>query len=70
MLTGFIEPTNVNDFQFETQRRTFLSYGYANDPSENSQAERVIGNSNLADENKRKTLIFFGLLKSDPDIAQ
>ena len=32
-LSGYVEPAHVNDFQFETQRRTFQSYGYAHDPS-------------------------------------
>lgn len=31
--TGFIESAHVSDFQFENQRRTFHSYGYALDPS-------------------------------------
>ena len=32
-LTGYVEPTHINDFQFENQRRTFHSFGYAEDPS-------------------------------------
>lgn len=35
--TGFIEPAHVSDFQFENQRRTFHSYGYALDPTADSQ---------------------------------
>ena len=27
MLTGYVEQSNVSNFQFETQRRTFHSYG-------------------------------------------
>lgn len=27
MLSGFVEQTHINDFQFENQRRTFNSYG-------------------------------------------
>jgi len=26
-LTGFVEPSHISQFQFETQRRTFTSYG-------------------------------------------
>jgi len=26
-LTGFVEPSHISHFQFETQRRTFTSYG-------------------------------------------
>ncbi|RWS12183.1 hypothetical protein B4U79_03317 [Dinothrombium tinctorium] len=33
-LTGFIEQAHVNDYQFESQRRIFHSYGVANDPSD------------------------------------
>ena len=47
-LTGYVEPTNINDFQFENQRRTFASYGYAQDPSDNSL--QIIGNTIEAEE--------------------
>ena len=33
MLTGFVEKSNFNDMQFENQRRTFNSFGYAMNPS-------------------------------------
>lgn len=33
MLTGFVEKSNFSDMQFENQRRTFKSYGYAMNPS-------------------------------------
>lgn len=33
MLTGLVEPTNVNTFTFENQYRTFMRYGYSDDPS-------------------------------------
>uniref|UniRef100_A0A182RI67 Pre-mRNA-processing factor 17 n=1 Tax=Anopheles funestus TaxID=62324 RepID=A0A182RI67_ANOFN len=33
MLTGFVENAHISDFQFENQRKTFHSYGYALDPS-------------------------------------
>lgn len=35
-LTGFIESAHISDFSFETQRRTFESFGYAQDPSADS----------------------------------
>ena len=38
-LTGFIEKAHVNDFQFDLQRKTFHSYGYAMDPSTNVEGE-------------------------------
>uniref|UniRef100_A0A1I8GUG9 Pre-mRNA-processing factor 17 n=2 Tax=Macrostomum lignano TaxID=282301 RepID=A0A1I8GUG9_9PLAT len=42
-LTGFVEPSHMNDFHFETQRRTFHSYGYAADPS--IDADSMVGNT-------------------------
>ncbi|KAJ8922907.1 hypothetical protein NQ315_001449 [Exocentrus adspersus] len=33
VLAGHVEPAHVSEFQFENQRRTFASYGYALDPS-------------------------------------
>lgn len=38
-LAGYFEPVHVNEFHFESQRRTFSSYGYALDPSVDSLAE-------------------------------
>ncbi|KAL3313024.1 pre-mRNA-processing factor 17 [Cichlidogyrus casuarinus] len=39
-LTGFVEDTHLNEFLFETQRRTFESRGYSIDPNEK---DKVIG---------------------------
>ncbi|XP_045493848.1 pre-mRNA-processing factor 17 [Colias croceus] len=33
MLSGYVEKAHISEFQFENQRRTFTSYGYAVDPS-------------------------------------
>ncbi|CAH0725384.1 unnamed protein product, partial [Brenthis ino] len=33
MLSGYVEKAHISEFQFENQRRTFTSYGYAMDPS-------------------------------------
>lgn len=33
ILSGFVEKAHISEFQFENQRRTFTSYGYALDPS-------------------------------------
>ena len=52
-LTGFVEPANLSDFQFETQRRTFNTYGYAMDPS--SGGNKIIGNSEIALEKNCNT---------------
>ena len=32
---GYYQAAHIQEFDFETQRRTFLQYGYANDPSTN-----------------------------------
>ena len=52
-LTGFVEKASFNDFQFENQRRTFMSFGYAIDPSAEVTADKVIGNAIDASEKKR-----------------
>lgn len=37
MLSGYVEPAHLSEFQFENQRRTFNSFGYALDPSVNTE---------------------------------
>ena len=41
MLSGYTEPSHLNEFQFELQRRTFHSYGFAQDPSNTDAAEET-----------------------------
>jgi pre-mRNA-processing factor 17 len=57
-LTGFVEPSHMNQFQFETQRRTFHSYGYAADPSltHDASPNAVIGDIEKAKEMKGLTV--------------
>lgn len=46
MLSGFVEKAHISDFQFENQRRTFTSYGYAIDPStegQNANPDSMVG---------------------------
>ena len=38
-LAGYVENAHVNEFQFETQRRTFHSFKYAYDPSTINESE-------------------------------
>jgi len=38
-LSGYVEPSHLNEFQFELQRRTFHSYGFAQDPSNTAASE-------------------------------
>ena len=58
MLTGYVEPAHVNDFQFELQRKTFHSYGFAFDPSVGVEGEgaRLIGKEEDAKNNDFKTV--------------
>ncbi|CAG9856287.1 unnamed protein product [Phyllotreta striolata] len=57
MLSGHIERAHVSEFQFENQRRTFASYGYALDPSVTNDGQiKVVGSSEDADESSIKTV--------------
>lgn len=57
-LAGFVEDAHVNEFQFETQRRTFQSYKYAYDPSatDSSEGDKLIGSEASATEAEFKTV--------------
>ncbi|THD20177.1 Pre mrna splicing factor pre mrna processing fac tor [Fasciola hepatica] len=57
MLTGLVEEAHVNPFAFENQHRTFMSYGYAQDPSvEGGQDRQLVGEMENAELNKGKTV--------------
>ena len=58
MLSGKVEPAHFNEFQFEVQRRTFHSYGFAQDPSSNDNAEPdvMIGSKDGAELQEYKTV--------------
>ncbi|KAG1676266.1 Pre-mRNA-processing factor 17 [Nymphon striatum] len=59
MLSGYVEPANVNEFHFESQRRTFGSYGYALDPTVDGSVEegkKLVGASETAEENNALTV--------------
>lgn len=49
MLSGYVEKAHISEFQFENQRRTFTSYGYAMDPStepvEDENGDALVGNN-------------------------
>lgn len=50
ILSGYVEKAHISDFQFENQRRTFTSYGYAVDPSTNNEeavTDNIVGMSRL-----------------------
>ncbi len=59
-LAGYVEPAHVNDFQFELERRTFHSYGFAHDPSQDNLGSKLITNkeegAEALDEDSAKTV--------------
>jgi len=59
-LAGYVEAAHVNEFQFETQRRTFHSFKYAYDPSvsadEGVAGDKLIGSDVAAAEAEFKTV--------------
>ncbi|XP_073483167.1 pre-mRNA-processing factor 17 isoform X1 [Aquarana catesbeiana] len=65
MLSGYAEPTHINDFMFEQQRRTFSTYGYALDPSLDVQdtATKYIGSVDEAEKNQGLTVFESGQKK-------
>ncbi|XP_060521897.1 pre-mRNA-processing factor 17 [Cylas formicarius] len=58
MLSGYVEPAHLSDFQFENQRRTFASFGYALDPSVSTDSEgvKVVGSTEEANNTNIKTV--------------
>ncbi|XP_044742207.1 pre-mRNA-processing factor 17 isoform X2 [Chrysoperla carnea] len=59
MLSGYVEKAHMSDFQFENQRRTFHSFGYALDPSvgfTGIEGSSIVGSSLAAEESKMKTV--------------
>jgi len=49
-LSGYVEPAHINNFQFELERRTFHSYGFAHDPSQDNPGNKMITNKDEAVE--------------------
>ncbi|CAG9559637.1 unnamed protein product [Danaus chrysippus] len=62
MLSGYVEKAHLSEFQFENQRRTFTSYGYAVDPSTepivNEKGESIVVSAMVAapEESEGKTV--------------
>lgn len=52
-ITGFVEPAHVSDFQFELQRKTFTSFGFAVDPSVQAEGQKVVTNDGEAVEKNK-----------------
>lgn len=57
VLNGHTESTTLSDFQFENQRRTFDSFGYAADPSVGEHATpQIVGDQTNAELNEGRTV--------------
>ena len=58
MLTGYVEPAHINNFQFELQRKTFHSFGFAHDPSVGVEGEgvKLVGSEEGAKDAEYKTV--------------
>ncbi|XP_060599989.1 pre-mRNA-processing factor 17-like [Ruditapes philippinarum] len=57
-LAGYVEDAHVNNFTFENQRKTFHSYGYAIDPTVDSEVpteDKMLGDKEAFEENKGLT---------------
>lgn len=57
-LAGYVEKAHINAFEFENQRRTFHTYGYALDPSVDDQADgqSFVGDLQSAYDDNGKTV--------------
>ncbi|KAF4519595.1 hypothetical protein B566_EDAN003762 [Ephemera danica] len=59
ILSGYVEKAHMSDFQFETQRRTFNTFGYALDPSVDGsvqEADSYVGETETAKEKNGRTV--------------
>lgn len=63
-LTGFVEKAHISEFQFENQRRTFHSFGYALDPSSDGDGKTFVGHLEGAYDTDGKT-VFEKIEKKD-----
>lgn len=59
VLSGHIEPAHVSAFQFETQRKTFASFGYALDPSISTDGNiKVVGSTDEGKNTENVVTVF------------
>lgn len=59
MLSGYVEPAHMSEFQFENQRRTFNSFGFALDPTVGGdvvEGSKIIGSVEMAEDGNQKTV--------------
>lgn len=64
-LSGFVEKAHISDFQFENQRRTFHSFGFALDPSAESDGRSFVGHLEGAYDTEGKTVFQSGQIKKE-----
>ena len=64
---AFLEPAHISDFQFENQRRTFHSFGYALDPSADkpTAGDNYVGHLEAAYNSDGKTVFESNKLKPE-----
>jgi len=70
-LAGYVEPAHLSEFQFEAQRKTFASFGYALDPSVGfspNEGATYIGNVESAENSSGRT-VFENPNRPDPSRA-
>ena len=65
-LAGYVEPAHVNHFQFELERRTFRSYGYAHDPSQDNFGDKLITNKEGEEIKEEEAKTVFEAVKTRP----
>ncbi|XP_046863524.1 pre-mRNA-processing factor 17-like [Xenia sp. Carnegie-2017] len=58
MSSGYVEPSQISKFQFDNQLKTFSSYGYALDPSDDTAhiEEKFVGDVEKAKDSKGLTV--------------
>lgn len=66
MLSGHVEPAHVSEFQFENQRRTFTSFGYALDPSISTDGNIKVVGSTEEGKNPEAVMTVFEATKVRP----
>lgn len=65
VVAGFLEKAHISEFEFENQRRTFHSFGYALDPSTGTDGKTFVGHLQDAYDTNGKTV--FEKTKIDKD---
>ncbi|KAK4026056.1 pre-mRNA-processing factor 17 [Daphnia magna] len=70
-VAGFVEPAHLSEFQFEAQRKTFTSFGYALDPTvglAQNEGSSYVGDIESAESSSGRT-VFENPNRPDPSRA-